>query len=114
MQEDNGHATHGWINIIADSCHRPRVRIPTKHLSILEWKEIKAWPAGDPDTVEFLIQDCISVRCQHCKMRLVDDSGKYCTLECSLDWQNQRRLIPRALQLKALQTDVTIEAYGKS
>jgi hypothetical protein len=41
MQEDNGHATHGWINIIADSGHRPRVRVPTKHLSILEWKEIK-------------------------------------------------------------------------
>ncbi|RLM99323.1 uncharacterized protein C2845_PM06G04680 [Panicum miliaceum] len=23
VQEDNGHATHGWINIIADSGHRP-------------------------------------------------------------------------------------------
>ncbi|RLN29491.1 uncharacterized protein C2845_PM05G28140 [Panicum miliaceum] len=102
VQEDSGHVTHGWSNIIADSGHRPRVQVPTNHQLILEWKEIKVRPAGDPDTVEYLIQDCISVRCQHCKMRLVDDCGKYCTLECSLDWQNQHRLIPRPLQLKGV------------
>nr|TKW25732.1 hypothetical protein SEVIR_3G137400v2 [Setaria viridis] len=102
FHEDNGHATHKWIHIISDSGHRPRVQVSARHQLPDEWHNIKIRSVGDAETVELLIQDRISVRCQHCKMRLVDGSKKYCTLECSLDWQHHHRLVPRLLQLKGI------------